>query len=313
MKKTIVNLTVIIIFLILLWIILNNSNLVSKNILIGFNLWLKKVFPTLFPMFIISNILINYGFADYLGKIFSKASTKVFKVNGSCAYVFFMSLISGTPSSAIFVKDLYQNNYLSSNDASKILCFTFFINPLFSYYFLNQILNNYKLSLIIIIICYLTNIIIGLIIRNKYINNNLYKPINNNLNTKDFPTILTDSIKKATTNLILILGTIVFFIMLSALIDEVFNLSNFNNTILKGLLEITGGLENLVTLNTSLFYKALIATFFISFGGLSIHMQIKSIINDTPIKYKLFFISRLVHACIATLLVFIILYLTYFI
>ena len=48
--------------------------------------------------------------------------------------------------------------------------------------------------------------------------------------------------------------------------------------------------------------KAVLATIFISFGGLSVHIQTISIISNTKIKYYPYLIARILHASIASLL-----------
>ena len=50
--------------------------------------------------------------------------------------------------------------------------------------------------------------------------------------------------------------------------------------------------------------KEIIAITIISFGGLSIHSQVKNIISDTNIKYKYFLIGRIFHVLISVMLVF---------
>ena len=64
------------------------------------------------------------------------------------------------------------------------------------------------------------------------------------------------------------------------------NLPLYEGVILKGILEITMGLKSLSILNINDIYKVVISSMFLSFGGLSIHTQIKSILPDT--NYKLF-------------------------
>ena len=301
LKKTII----VTLFLILIWIILKNSNIVSENIIYAFDLCLRRVFPTLFPMFIISDILIKYGAALGLAKIFKGISSKLFKVSGLFSYVMIMSLLSGSPSNAIFVKDLYKNKYISSKEASKILSFTFFANPLLIYTFLLLILECKNTALRIIFVVYIGNFIIGLLFRN------LYKDEVNNYvlssEEHDFSKVLTEAIKKAMNNMIIIVGTITFFVMLSSLINEALGFKGIVNSLLTGILELASGLNSLINLNASDKLKGILAGIFISFGGFSIHMQIKSILNDTSISYKLFFIARIIHACITAILLLLIL------
>ena len=56
--------------------------------------------------------------------------------------------------------------------------------------------------------------------------------------------------------------------------------------LIRGILEITIGIEALSKLGLSVTYKAIIASCFLAFGGLSVHMQVMSQIVDTDIKYK---------------------------
>lgn len=104
--------------------------------------------------------------------------------------------------------------------------------------------------------------------------------------------------------LLLVLGTITFFLILTTLLAEKLNLSGINQTIMNGIFEMTQGLKFASLLNTDLRTKAVLMTMFLSFGGISVHAQIMSIISDTKIRYMPFFVARLLHAAISGLLVF---------
>ena len=58
------------------------------------------------------------------------------------------------------------------------------------------------------------------------------------------------------------------------------------------MLEITSGLKSLEYLDVSENLKILLCIIYLSFGGLSIHTQIKSILPDT--NYKMFLKGRLI-------------------
>ena len=70
--------------------------------------------------------------------------------------------------------------------------------------------------------------------------------------------------------------------------------------ILNGLLEITTGLANLKNINISINFKIILSIIYLSFGGVSIHTQIKSILPDT--NYNLFIKSRLICMLISIIL-----------
>ena len=134
------------------------------------------------------------------------------------------------------------------------------------------------------IIHYLSNIIIW-IIYHKKLESTSQLENNNNIN-------LTESIKKAMSTTTMVLGTICFYLVIS-------NILNLN-IYLRGILEMTQGLNMLIT--TNLAFKELIAIMFISFGGLSIHTQVKCILDEANLEYKYFFKGRIYQTIIALLL-----------
>ena len=63
---------------------------------------------------------------------------------------------------------------------------------------------------------------------------------------------------------------------------------------------MTQGLNMLI--NNSINFKEIIAIVFISFGGLSIHTQVKCILDETDLDYKYYFWGRIYQTIIATIL-----------
>lgn len=296
MKTKFFKYTLIILCLFIIYFILINSKLINSNIILAIELWITKVFPSLFPMFILNDILIYSG----LPKIISMFFNRFFKIKGQIAYVFFMSIFSGTPSNAIILKSLLENGKIEAYDASISLSFTFFSNPIFLWNILKLSFNE-QLCLKLILIHYLTNIIILMIFYNRIKNISSKK---DKINTEtNFSKILNNSIKNSINTLLMILGTITFYTIIGTIIIKCFDLSLTSQTIIKGFLEITQGLNNVSSLNISLKLKEIIAISIISFGGLSIHSQIQNIISDTKITYKYFLIGRILHVVLSILFV----------
>ena len=300
MKKIIMFTLIIISILILL-----NSKLVLNTVVYSINIFKKSIFPSLLPFFIISDLLINYGFVEYTSKIFKPFMNKIFKINSNTSFILVMSMISGFPSSAKYTKELYLKGIINELEASKILLFTHFSNPLFILGAISiTYLNNKKIGLLILIIHYITNFIIGFFLRNlikiDIKNNNI-----SNLNKQEsFSHILSNSIINSFNTLFLILGTMIFFLIITNLINEYFNLNPLLKTILSGILEMTGGISNVSMLNIDLKLKSTLITMILSFGGISVHMQVKSILSDTPIKYQPYLVARLLHSSISGLLIY---------
>ncbi|WDC84038.1 hypothetical protein PL321_17135 [Caloramator sp. mosi_1] len=66
------------------------------------------VFPSLFPFFIINDLLMSVGIAENIAYIFNKPINKIFKTSGYGAYAFIISIFSGYPAGAKVVKELIE-------------------------------------------------------------------------------------------------------------------------------------------------------------------------------------------------------------
>lgn len=316
MKKILTTVLILTILLFVVFEILTESASILNAVSFSFNIWKENVFPSLFPFFVLSELLINYGFIELVGEIFKPFMNKVFRVKGVGAFALIMSLISGFPSSAKYIKELYNKNLINQNEATKLLMFTHFSNPLFILGTISLLfLNNKEVGLLILICHYLGNFIIGIIFRNYYPSKEENKNIsikkvlteisNNRVKSnKKFGEIITTALLNSINTLILILGVITIFLVITTIIDNNINLNSFHQSILNGFVEMTQGLKYVSLEEIPLKLKCILSTMIISFGGLSVHMQVISILSDTKINYLPFLTARIIHAIISSLLMF---------
>ena len=289
--------------LLFLYELFEHSNLIYQVIYESSKIWFYNLLPTIFPIYIIVDLLLNYNALDYLSKFFGKFMLYFFKMQPNCSFVFLLSLISGFPSNSKYLKSLLDDKIINVNEANKLLLFTHFSNPLFIITTIGLLfLQNKKVGLLILICHYLTNFLIGFIVRNTYVN--LHSLEQKNKASKSFITCLSESIYNTIKILFLLYGIITFFMILTAIIKTNLHLNSFVSSILCGLLEMTQGLYYLKDLAIPLALKASLMTFFISFGGLSIHMQVFSILSNYKLKYSNYFLARICHALIASSLVY---------
>ena len=292
------NIFTIILLSIIIYILFKYNSILNTSVIDAVNLWITKVFPSLFIMFIINDIIINTNILNHLTKIINPIFNKIFNTTGNSSEVFLLSIFSGKPSSAFIIKEMLANNKITLESANKLISFTYFSNPLFLYNILNATFNKY-ITFKIILIHYLSNFIIGLFFRKtNYENNNYLK--DNNITNRNIFLLLPNSIKKSINTLLMILGTITFYMIITNIIINIFNIPPIFDILIKGILEITQSLNILNTLKITSIIKEIIALAIISFGGLSIHTQVISLISDTKISYKNFFIGRILHVLIST-------------
>ncbi len=317
MKKKVTSIIIISIQLFIAYQILKGTSTIIDSVKFSISIWSNNLFPTLFPFFVLSEVMINYGIVELASELFKPIMNKLFKIKSETAFIFIMSIISGFPSSAKYTKELYDSGLINEYEGTKILTFTHFSNPLFILGTLSILfLNNKETGLLILLCHYLTNIIIGLLFRNYYpsksdnnkisfkdaINKMHQHRLNNPLN---FGQIITKAISNTINTLLIILGTITTFLIITTIINNIINLNNYHQSVLNGVFEMTQGLKYISVLSIPLKLKATLSTMIISFGGLSVHMQVMSIISNTKIKYIPYLTARLLHAAIASFLVYI--------
>ena len=306
MKRKILNIIIIIITLFLLVQIIIKKSLVFDSINYALNIWVNNLIPTLFPFFIISDILINYKFTDYIPRIFRKICKYLFNITDNMITILLLSIISGFPSNARNTRTLYDNGEISLDEANHILIFSHFSNPLFilttvAIFFFN----NQSLGIILLVSHYLSNFILGILFR-KYFNHDENIVSNTKVVKNYFGNVFIGAIKKSIDTILLICGIVTVFMLLSSIISNTFNFNIYNSMLIKGILEITIGIEALSKLGLSMTYKAVIASCFLAFGGMSVHMQVMSQIVDTDIKYKYFFIGRIYQTIISGIITYLI-------
>ncbi len=316
MKKIGYSVFILVLLLFIAFEILTQSKTIMDSVIFSFQIWQNNIFPSLFPFFILSEILIYYGFVEFISELFRPFMQKLFCMNGTASFVFFMSLVSGFPSNAKYTRELYQKGMLNEQEATKILTFSHFSNPLFILGTVSLLfLKNKKVGFLILICHYITNILIGFLFRGYYKSEPTIEKVSFKQavikmhekrihNDRTFGQMMTNAINNSIQTLLLILGTVTVFLILTTIIDQNLNLNALYQSTLNGLIEMTQGLKYISMLNIPLKAKSVLTTMILSFGGFSVHMQIISILSDTKIKYLPFLIARILHSAIAGILVF---------
>lgn len=291
MKKTYKNIVVLVSLIILLVGYFINSKLVIYNILDYSKLFLTKLFPVSFLFFIMSTLIINYGLIEVISYYLN--------INSSSLFVFILSMISGFPSGAKYSKDLLLTKRINTEEANQIIKFSHFPNPLFVLGSVSTILNN-SLSFKILIAIYLSNLIIFLF--NKKTNTIELS----NKETNSFSQELSKAIRESLQTIIIIYGTSVFFYLIVTIITKYIYFNTYFFIFINGLFDLTKGVFS-TTLISNINIRTLFILFFISFGGISIHMQVKSILIDTSISYYEFLKGRIIGTILAFIILFILL------
>ena len=286
MTKNIKRLLVLTLLFTLLILYIKESNLIIKEFLSYTNLFITKLLPSVFIIYILSDLLINYGIIKLLKKI-TKYPTTI--------YILLISLISGFPSGPKTIKDLKNKEFISEEESNKLIKFTHFPNPIFLFSTISLITKNISIIYISIII---SNLII-LIINKPKSNNKLP-----NIKEQDFTTTLSNSIIKTLKIIILIYGTSIFFYLISVIILKYLNTQDLY-ILINILFDLTKGITTTSLINNQTL-KDLVIILLLTISPLNINIQIKSILSDTNIKYINFIKGRIISSILTIIFYFLI-------
>ena len=281
MKKTYITIFTIVNLIILLILYFINSEYIIKCFLEYNNLFYTKLFPVSFIFFVLSTLLIEYKVLDIL------------PININSIYIFFLSLISGFPSGSKYTKELLDKNIISKEEASNLLLFSHFPNPLFIIGSISSIINK-SICFKILISIIISNFII-LLLTKKY-----NKKHNTLTYPNDFSNTLKISIHKSIKTIILIYGTSIFFYLISSIITKYISFNPYSYILISGIFDLTKGVFSTTIINNTII-KSLFILIFISFGSISIHIQVKSILEDTSL-YKSFIKGRIIGTILAIII-----------
>lgn len=285
------NIIIIYIFIILELLILFNSNIIIKSVNSSSLMFIKKIFPSLFPTMVIGNILIKSNVYLIIPKKIKAFLFKKFNFSNSTMELFIISLITGSPSSAMYINNYLNSGLINKKEAEALLCSTHFINPLFIVAGVGVgVFNNVKIGFVLFIMLFISTLIKIYLNKNNFKNSK--KKIINIKNT-NLITNITSSIKESINALLLIFGIVVIFNILVSLVSHILDLSELSSCVINGLLEMTGGIIKLSNLNVNIYIKIFLAYYFLNFGGLCIQMQSMSMIDNKKIRYSKYLIFRL--------------------
>ncbi|WP_226665861.1 sporulation integral membrane protein YlbJ [Metabacillus litoralis] len=308
----------------------------------GLEIWWEVVFPSLLPFFIVSELLIGFGVVKFIGVLLEPLMRPIFRVPGVGGFVWAMGMASGNPAGAKLTARLRQEKQLTSVQAERLVSFTSSSNPLFIFGAVAVgFFNNPALGILLASAHYLGNFCVGLTMRfyggtTETISNNhkvtffssitmAFKELHTTRVKEGRPLgkMLGDAVISSIQTLLMIGGFIILFSVFNKILSiihvtELFAIiisgilaffhvaSELSVPLITGIFEITLGNQLVSETNVKLVEKVMIASFILAFGGLSIQAQVASILADTDIRFKPFFMARILQgiysACIAYLL-----------
>lgn len=302
MNTIIKKLKYIMLTLILIIFILNIKIIINSTYEASF-LFFKKVFITIFPFIILCDFLIYFNYHIFIKGIFGKIINKIFNIDSNTSIIFILSIFSSHPSNAIYIKNLLDNKIIDIKVANRILIYTYFPSIAFVIGVIGvSLYNSFKVGLMLWIICFINNILIGLFLRKD---NDYIEIINNESKNISFFECFKLSVIKAINTSFIILGNLIVFTIIINLIVHYISINPTILSILTGFLELTSGVISISLLDIPFNVKFALTSLILNFSSLSILFQSFSILSSYKINIKKTLTVKLMFSIITFLLIII--------
>ncbi|MGQ9779550.1 MAG: sporulation integral membrane protein YlbJ [Bacillota bacterium] len=292
------------------------------------------VLPSLFPFFVLSEVLLGLGVVHFMGVIFEPLMRPVFNVPGVGAFALSMGLAAGYPMDAVITAKFRRKGLCSRIEAERLLAFTNTADPLFIFGAVAVgMFGLPALGPLLATAHYLSSFTLGFFFRfygredtpteepaqtYKGMLRRAFAALLRGREEDGRPLgqLLGEAVRESVATLFMIGGFIVFFSVLVRLLTVMglleflappaarllglFGLSpSLVPALFRGLLEIDLGTVAAGRAAAPLVERAVMAGAIIAWSGLSVHGQVASVVHGTDIRMGPYVLARLYHAVIA--------------
>ncbi|MFR7590934.1 MAG: hypothetical protein ACLUVC_05765 [Longibaculum sp.] len=271
---------------------------VSSNVI---QIVLTNLLPSLLPFMILISLCLSLGLFQLFSYFIQFLFTPLFHLTPHMSSLYFVSFFCGYPTNAKIIKESYELGYINIHQLQHLLSIASFSSLSFIFVSLHLPLN-------IALFIYMSHITPSLIkalfhkekIEYLSFQETLYQLKNPHMS---FVEALKKSITSSLTAFIFILGYMLVFQFVGYSLHSIIH-DRFLLSIIQGFLEFSSGSLQLLKYHHILVYP--IVSFYLSFSGLSVLMQVDNILEGIPYSFSRYFKDRLIHGFCSFFICFII-------
>lgn len=291
----------------LLWM----SPSVTRGVVQGLALCAQSIIPSLFVFMILAVFLSRSAAGRVLSVLFYPITRWVLRLDPQLGSVIAMSFVGGYPVGASLLSDLVRRGEVSQETASRMMCFCCNAGPAFVITAVGvQFFGSAKAGLILLASHMLSSLAIGWALSFRRPAPNPPKRERKEA-ALGYSQAFVEAVASASSSILMICAYVVLFsavlVLLSdsgilpgaaAALSTVTGLEeSFFTSLLGGLLEVTTGCAALVQAKVG--SPLVLASFFLSFSGISIHMQVRHCFRGLQVSLRPFLISRFAGALLS--------------
>lgn len=286
----------------------------------GLELCGSIIIPSLFPFFVLSDLMMELGLVDYLGKALERLMKPLFNVGGSCSAALALGFIGGYPVGAATAISLYKKGHCSRSEAERLLAFCNNSGPAFILGVVGAgIFSSSAIGLTLYLAHVASSLIAGMLFRFYRGHSGSTPRLKSGTETHDrpsFPEAFTGSVKAAFQSTLNICGFVIFFTVMIKLLflTGVMGLASrllavllaplgidyaWAQKLLTGIIEMSSGVWSLSDAAGTLSGRMSMAAFILGWAGVSVHCQVLSFIGGSGLSTRTYILGKALHGIIS--------------
>lgn len=291
LKNYINNLSALCISVVAIFCALKYSKACSNGVIAGLSLCVTTLVPSLFIFMVIAQYISGSNTIAVISKPFEKIVSKTLNLPKESVSVMLLSLIGGYPIGARCLSALYESGELSQEQAKKLSLIAVSSGPGFVINFVGSALLQNKSAGVILLVSQIMAFFVVAIFVGRFVKVN---DENVAVSISHQKTDIVTSVEKGCKGCINMCALVISFTALLYLCDEVFKNHSSLCKALSATLEVTTACTRLVGE-----YPLYIISAVIGFGGICVHTQVFSALNNIRINKVLFFLFRIIQGITA--------------
>ncbi len=289
----------ILVILYTLILLFTDKDSVSTMCLQALKQWYETMIPALFPMMLLSSILVDCGFAGKIGRIVNCTLLRFLHISDNGCYCLMAGFFFGFPMGAKTTADIYLKKQLSKKEAEFLLSFINCLGPMYTINLTYMLFSGFPLWKLLTGL-YATALSYGTFLRytvyrkNSFDSNAVYKatasPGSKEIISHDtFCDALYNCVPKCGKSILLLGGYMILFQISFVTLNHLLRSINLITYKLHPMLEITGGFFFIspdTTLQEVLFYSA--------FTGACCHLQTYSFLKPAGLSVSKYLLHKII-------------------
>ena len=280
-------------------LLVGGSQAIGQGIRDGLLVSGQVLIPSLFPFMVLSGFIAITDWGRVLSYPLRPITQRIYKLPQDLGVVMAISLVGGYPIGAKTISTLLKEGRINKATAQRMLCFCVNAGPAFVVSAVGAgMFADRRIGIILFICQVISTLIVGAVV--SYSSNipQVARPeFANRKNSEAF----VEAVSGASSSMIVMCAFAVLFSGIAAMLAD---LEGVSRVILSGFLEVAAG--NIAAAQIGGEMAVVLASMFISFSGLSVIFQVMFFFKGQEISFWPFFISRIAHGVISSILTLII-------